>query len=186
MQATDMLSEEHRVIERVLNSLERAARRLQEGQPVRPSFFLEAADFIKEFADGCHHRKEEGVLFEAMERAGVPRDGGPIGVMLIEHDQGRAHTRAMREAAQRLAVGDEAARDEVAGNALAYVALLRQHIPKEDNILYPMAEMAIPPARHAQLLDDFEHVEHEETGQGVHEKYLALAESLEREAAQFA
>ncbi|MGE5602975.1 MAG: hemerythrin domain-containing protein, partial [Nitrososphaerales archaeon] len=65
MQATDILMEEHRVIERVLTSLERAAVRLDNGEAVRPGFFVDAADFVKGFADGCHHKKEEGVLFTA-------------------------------------------------------------------------------------------------------------------------
>jgi hemerythrin-like domain-containing protein len=182
MQATDTLMEEHRVIERVLTSLEQAARRLERGEQVRPGFFIDAADFIKGFADGCHHKKEEGVLFVAMVDAGLPRQVGPIAVMLSEHEQGRVYTHGMREAALRLQAGDASARGEVVQNALGYVALLRQHIEKENGVLFPMANEMIPVARQDAVYEGFEHVEHEETGEGVHEKYLALAESLEREA----
>jgi len=183
MQATEILEHEHRVIEHVLSNLELAAKRLDQGQPVRPGFFLDAAAFIKGFADGCHHHKEEGVLFVAMEKAGVPKQGGPIGVMLAEHEQARAYTRGMREAALRLQAGEPSARAEVVRNALGYVAILRPHILKEDRILYPMAERAIPAAGQADLVEDFERVEREETGAGVHEKYEALAEALEKELA---
>ena len=82
MEATKILIDEHRVIERVLAVLEKAADRLEVDQGVQADYFLNAAEFIKGFADGCHHRKEEGVLFPAMEAAGIPRQGGPIGVML--------------------------------------------------------------------------------------------------------
>jgi len=183
MQATDILMSEHRVIERVIASLESAAERLAAGQEVRPGFFLDAAAFIKGFADGCHHRKEEGVLFERMVAAGLPREVGPIAVMLAEHEQGRAFTRGMRAAAERLAAGDAAAARDVVANARGYAALLRQHIQKEDGILFPMATQVIPAAQHAGVVEAFEHVEHEETGEEVHEKYLALAEALEREVA---
>ncbi len=183
MQATDILMSEHRVIERVIASLEAQAGRLAAGEAARPGFFLDAADFIKGFADGCHHRKEEGVLFEAIVGAGLPREVGPIGVMLSEHEQGRAFTRGMRAAAERLAAGDASAAREVIANARGYAALLRQHIQKEDGILFPMAAQVIPSPQHAGVVEAFEHVEHEETGEGVHEKYLALAEALEREAA---
>jgi hypothetical protein len=44
-----------------------------------------------------------------------------------------------------------------------------------------MADRVIPPDDRARVTEDFEHVEHEETGEGVHEKYLGLAASLERE-----
>lgn len=183
MQATDILMSEHRVIERVIASLDAQAAKLTAGQAVRPGFFLDAANFIKGFADGCHHRKEEGVLFEAMVAAGLPRQVGPIGVMLSEHEQGRAFTRGMRAAAERVAGGDASAAAAVAANAHGYAALLRQHIQKEDGILFPMAAQVIPAGRHAGVLAGFEQVEHEETGERVHEKYLALAEALEQEAA---
>lgn len=181
MKATDILVEEHDVIQRVLTTLETAAQRMEQSHPLRPGFFVDAAEFIKGFADGCHHRKEEGVLFKAMVTHGLPGEGGPIGVMLAEHEQGRLYTRAMRAAAQKLEAGDESARRDVILNARGYAALLRQHIAKENGILFPMANQVIPPSEHDKVAEDFEHVEHEETGEGVHEKYLALAAALERE-----
>ena len=183
MKATDTLMSEHRVIERVINTLEQAAHSLEQGAAIRPGFFLDAADFIKGFADGCHHHKEEGVLFKMLVAHGMPANGGPVGMMLAEHEQGRVYTRAMRAAALRLQDGDASARAEVVRNALGYAALLRQHILKEDNILFPMANQVIPLALHESVNDGFEHVEHEETGEGVHEKYLALAGALEKELA---
>jgi hemerythrin-like domain-containing protein len=181
MKATDILIEEHRVIERVLTTLETGATLLEAGQPVRPEFFLQAADFVKGFADGCHHQKEEGVLFKAMVENGIPVEGGPIGVMLSEHEMGRAYTRAMRAAAERFQAGDESARLDIVQNARNYTALLRQHIYKEDNVLFPMADRVLPPSQQENVWQGFETVEHEETGEGVHEKYLALAEALEEE-----
>jgi hemerythrin-like domain-containing protein len=181
MKATDILMSEHRVIERVIATLETAANRLQAGQEVRPGFFMDATDFIKGFADGCHHRKEEGVLFKALQANGMPAGQGPIAVMLSEHEQGRKFTRAMRTAAEQLQAGDPAARAILVQNARGYAALLRQHIQKEDQVLFPMAGRIIPADKQEQVVEDFEKVEHEETGAGVHEKYLALAEALETE-----
>lgn len=184
MKATDILMEEHTVIERVLTTLDTAASQLEQGRALRPGFFIDAADFIKGFADGCHHKKEEGVLFTAMVANGMPSQGGPISVMLAEHEQGRIYTRAMREAAQKLAAGDASARGDIIRNARGYVGLLRQHIAKENGILFPMAGRVIPASEQDKVTEDFEHIEHEETGEGVHEKYLALAEALEAEVKQ--
>jgi hemerythrin-like domain-containing protein len=183
MKATEILMEEHRVIERVLAAMEIAAQRL-EAKQLRPSFFVDAAEFVKGFADGCHHKKEEGVLFPAMLAHGVRDQGGPIGVMMAEHHQGRTYTIAMRKAAQDLEAGDESARAIIVENAQRYIALLRQHIVKEDTVLFPMADRVVSPVSQDKLAEDFERVEHEETGAGVHEKYLALAETLEKEASQ--
>jgi hemerythrin-like domain-containing protein len=184
MNATDILMDEHRVIEGVLDALQTAAEAARNGADIRPGFFLDAADFIRNFADGCHHRKEEGVLFAAMAARGMPADSGPIAVMLADHEQGRRFTRAMRAAAERWQQGETFASLEAIENALGYVALLRQHILKEDNILFPMAARVIPPELQDRVSEDFEHVEHEETGAGVHEKYLALAGRLAVEAKQ--
>lgn len=182
MKATETLMDEHRVIQRVLSALQVAAERVSRGEEMRPAFFLNAALFIKNFADGCHHRKEEGVLFVAMSESGIPTQGGPIGVMLAEHEQGRAFTREMKDAAQKWEAGDLSAKSAVTHNALGYVALLRQHIHKEDNILFPMADRVIPSDRQEKVNQEFERIETEEVGAGIHEKYLALAEVLEKES----
>ena len=179
MKATDILMEEHRVIERVLASLETAANRLSAGQAIPMDFFLKAADFIKNFADGCHHKKEEGILFVALAANGMPQDAGPVGVMLAEHEEGRRFTRAMREGAQRVQGGDAAALSQVIQNALGYVALLRQHIQKEDHILFPMADQVIPIGQHQQIMAKFNRVENEDD---VHEKYLRIADELSKVA----
>lgn len=183
MKATQILTEEHNVIWRVLDALESAAGRIQDQEAIDAAFFIQAAEFIKGFADGCHHLKEEGVLFEAMKANGVPVVNGPIGVMLDEHEKGRAFTQGMRRAAEKWLAGDEKAKEEVARNAKGYVALLRQHIIKEDNVLFPMADQVIPESEYHLIEQGFDQVEHEETGEGVHEKYLALAESLAAQAA---
>ncbi len=180
MGPTESLSADHRIIERMLDALQLAARRLHQGEAVRPQFFLDAAQFIAGFADGCHHRKEENVLFPAMGEAGFPTQAGPVAVMLAEHEQGRAYTRAMRSAAEALASGDASMAGKVIDHAHGYVTLLRQHIMKEDNILFPMARNVLDERKQAALTAEFERLEREE-GEGVRAKYLALLDSMERE-----
>jgi hemerythrin-like domain-containing protein len=182
MQATQTLKEEHRIIERLLKALHTAAQRLSVGDELRPAFFINSALFIKNFADGCHHHKEEGVLFLSMNQAGMPNEGSPIGVMLEEHDKGRAYTHEMQDAAQKWEKGDLSARAAVIQNALGYIALLRQHIYKEDNILFPMAERLLPTERQQDVDADFDRIQKQDTAAGIYEKYLALVEVLEKES----
>jgi hemerythrin-like domain-containing protein len=183
MRATDVLMEEHRLIERVLEALETAADALDRKQPVRPGFFLEAADFMAGFADGCHHHKEEGVLFDAIVASGLPAEEGPIPVMLMEHEQGRAFTRDLREAARRLADGDAAASRQVVANARGYAALLRDHIMKEDEVLFPMADELLTAERHDQVLEGFARIARENAKEAGDRRFLSLAEALAEEAA---
>jgi hemerythrin-like domain-containing protein len=180
--ASDELMQEHRLIERVLDALEAAALHLENGRPVRPEFFLEAAEFIAGFADGCHHKKEEGVLFGAMVESGLPRTDGPLDMFLDEHVQGRALTRGMRDAAHQLQGGDTGARATLISNARRYVALLRDHIIKEDEMLFPLADDMLSDEQQRSVLRDFERVQRDDVGATAHENFRALAERLEREA----
>ncbi len=182
MKATQILIDEHIVIKRVLTALEIAAGRLEQGEELRPAFFINAALFIKIFADGCHHHKEEGILFIAMNAAGMPSDSGPLAVMLAEHEQGREFTAAMKAAAEAWEKGDQRARRVVAHNALGYVTLLRHHIQKEDQVLFPMAEKAIPSQQQGKVDADFVQAGLEEARSGVQDKYRAMAEVLEKES----
>jgi hemerythrin-like domain-containing protein len=183
MKATDVLMDEHRVIERVLTALETGANRLEKGQPITPEFFLSATEFMRGYADGCHHQKEEGVLFKRLQDQGIPAQGCPLGVMLAEHEAGRQYTRALRTAAQDMRSGIPGAQRRAIQSSRSYVALLRQHIVKEDENLFPMAEQVIPAQLHDTIMESFEQVEYNETVEGNREKYLALAETLEREIA---
>ncbi|MFO0972104.1 MAG: hemerythrin domain-containing protein [Phycisphaerae bacterium] len=170
-----VLMDEHRVIERVLDAVER----MVEADAVDAPFLTQAIDFFRNFADGCHHFKEERALFPALERQGVPRDGGPIGCMLHEHDQGRAYIRAMNESLSAAAAGDAAARRAVHAAARGYIDMLRQHIQKEDHVLFVMAEQVLPASEQAAMLRTFEQVETAPDAVGKHERYVALADRLE-------
>jgi hemerythrin-like domain-containing protein len=165
--------EEHRVIERALDALEEAATRLELGREVSPTILEALLDFVRGFADRCHHHKEEGVLFPYLEERGLPPNEGPVGVMLHEHEVGRSHVSAMAEAIW------DSKLEEFAAHARAYVELLREHIVKEDNVLFPMADQLMAEEDAGRLMERFHHTE-EELGSS-HEGYLRLLEKVERE-----
>lgn len=174
--ATDALKEDHRIIEKVLDVLEQLTR-----SPAEPlETWEKAVDFIRNFVDRCHHLKEEKILFPALEERGVPRQGGPIGMMLFEHEEGRAYVRRMVEALEFAKEDPQAATPALFENAGAYLRLLRQHINKEDEILFEMADEELSPEEQKELLRAFEEHEAKEMGTGIHEKYLKIAEELER------
>ncbi len=143
----------------MLAETEEQIAQAEAGQPFPRAFFDEALDFFRNFADGCHHAQEENLLFPRMKERGVPERGGPIGVMLHEHDQGRAYLKGVRENLAAAERGSEEARRLVFENARGYIALLRQHIFKEDNILFRMAQAVLQPDDVAELNREFEAVE---------------------------
>ncbi len=174
----EILMHEHRVIEKMIDVLISVTRRIEKGESVDVGDLRSITDFISTFADKCHHGKEEGLLFPAMKDRGIPEEGGPIGVMLVEHEEGRAAVRGMREAIELMDKGDPAGSKLFIRNAWRYVNLLIDHIQKEDNILYVMARDVLSHEDMEKLLVQFERVEKEDIGEGVHEKYIELVENL--------
>jgi hemerythrin-like domain-containing protein len=178
MRSLEELRGEHRVIEMVLNGLEKLASQVTKGKPLDCEKAEKALEMLRNFADRCHHGKEEKHLFKIMEARGVTREGGPLGVMLQEHEEGRAYIREMGESARPAAKRDKGTALDFAQHAKSYIELLRQHILKEDEILYPMAEHLLSAEDDKQLMKAFEVVEKKEMGAGVHEKYHKWAKEL--------
>ena len=182
---TAVMVKEHQLILRMIALLEKNVALAEAGRFSDWSFFLDGAlPFIKDFADHFHHAKEEDVLFKALVANGMPRDNSPVAAMLMEHDQGRSFVRGMELAARLLASEPAVATEVVASlaeNARDYAALLRDHIEKEDTILYPLAERVLPEAVRPAIIESYAAAE--AITPGLQEKYRLLVEGYEAKRA---
>ena len=181
MTATEVLKEEHRVIERMLAVMETAAQRLEAGQPVRPGLLREAVEFVRNFADKNHHGKEEANLFPRLEERGVPKEGGPLGMMLHEHDQGRAFIQGIDGAIDGYENGDDAAAQVIIENMRGFIQLLTEHIWKEENVLFQMADQVLTEDDQKDLSERFERVDAEVLGPEEFKRYVDLVGRAEQE-----
>jgi len=179
MTPADQLREEHQGILLMLRILEKVSTKVEANERVDPTHLERIVEFLRVFADKCHHGKEEDLLFPEMEKAGVPKEGGPIGVMLAEHQQGRGFIRGMGEALDRWKKGDPEALPTYAENARSYIALLTQHISKEEKVLFPMGEKALSKKTQKELVEGFEKIEAERIGEGTHEEFHKLLHHLQ-------
>ncbi len=177
MQPTRRLSEEHESILNALDVLERIAEAYGEDPAATAPAAEAIVGFLVGFADELHHAKEETMLFPAMEEAGHSRHAGPIGVMLMEHDEGRALLRTMRGVLE----DPEGGANTFEAAALSFAELLRAHIMKENEILFPMAERTLSDAARARLVERFGH--HDEVQHG--DAYRAHLATLARLASEF-
>jgi hemerythrin-like domain-containing protein len=176
---TDILKNEHRVIELVLYWLEKIAKDTRDRGRLEAVPARDLLAFFRNFADRCHHGKEEIHLFPVMESKGFLRQSGPTGVMLYEHEQGREHLRAMDAAVDKAASGDELSVEQFCTHAARYVNLLREHIVKEEHCLFGMANQVLAPDDDARLMEQFERIESEHAGEGTHQHALDLITQLE-------
>jgi hemerythrin-like domain-containing protein len=156
MRPTERLTEEHEKILAVLDVQEALCADIRRGEEPPAGLCEQIVTFMRVFADDRHHHKEEELLFPALERAGLPRDGGPVGVMLHEHEIGRALIARMAEAAERWSAGDVAGLAAFGTAAAEHASLLRAHIQKENQILFPMAERFLDADTKRDLAAQFE------------------------------
>lgn len=138
-------------------------------------------EFLSVFVDTCHHAKEEDGLFPALEAAGVPREGGPIAVCLSEHAAGRGTIAKLKSAAAGCRSGEAAAPADLASAARAYIDHLARHIGKENDVLFPMADVRLGPADDARLPAAFEAIERDRIGPGRHEQFNRLLKRLAKD-----
>lgn len=168
----DDLGSEHRAIEAILDALEREQYRIGGPGTPRWSWLLAVVEVLREFADRCHHGKEEDLLFPELVALGMQLEAGPVAVMKHEHVEGRALIQRLHDAV----VNRD--RTETIDAIKAYVYLLREHIQKEDECLFPMARALLDGPRVARLRARFDAFERDVMGTGVHCRHLERARQL--------
>jgi PAS domain S-box-containing protein len=173
----EILMGEHRVMEKVLTVLVGQTKKLVDGGAGAKEAhgrLARSLDFFETFMDRCHNVKEEKVLFPKLEQSGIPREGGPIGVMLLEHQKEREFLKAIRGS---LDAGES---ESVLERSKGFAELVKDHVWKEDDALYPMGKRVLSESDAQKLITGFDVIE-KELGKGVHEKYHELAEKLVKE-----
>ncbi|HQL44771.1 MAG TPA: hemerythrin domain-containing protein [Spirochaetota bacterium] len=171
--ASEDLINEHEGILYGLHILEKMIEMIKNQVNISIDELKEMVNFFKLFADKCHHGKEETMLFPEMEKAGIPKENGPIEQMLYEHTEGRKYIAIMDKDLQEGTISDA-----FTEAALQYINLLRSHINKENNILFPMGDRRIAMDTQKHLLQAFEKYEDDVMGKGTHEKFHDLLHNL--------
>lgn len=168
MNITLILSEEHQNILKVIDGVLKECNEIERGKDLDKGYFAKVIDFIKNYADGYHHAKEEDILFKAMLENVENLHCNPIPVMLHEHDEGRQYVKNLEEG---IANSDN---EQILTNARGYCFLLQNHIYKEDNVLYPMAEEALSEAQKELIQAKYKQVKDELFSSRDIQKYVDL------------
>ena len=173
------LMAEHRVIERMLEILKREVESMAREGRVDPVFIDTATDFIRTYADRCHHGKEEDILFRRL--ADKPLDTELAEMMsglIDDHVRGRAMTRRLVDANDRYRAGDTSPLEEIEACVRELVEFYPVHIEKEDRHFFKPCLVYFTDAEKEEMLSDFDEFDRAL----IHEKYRALVEGLERSA----
>lgn len=152
-ETSKILSKEHENILKVVDALELKIEQLKD-KDIDAIFFKKVIDFIRDYADKFHHAKEEDILFKEFNKCA--EEGcmhcNPVEQMLFEHDEGRKNVKLMESGV------NEKNKDKLIEGARGYIQLIREHIFKEDNILYPMADEALSDNVQRTMLEKFKKI----------------------------
>ena len=172
MKSTKLLMADHETILEALHVLEAIAAEIEHGKDMNKEDVRSLLAFLRNFADGSHHVKEEAIFFPALMQAGMNLQDGPLRVMAYEHERGRSLAAAMDEALSR-----DDKRDFVM-YARRYVELLTQHIEKENYVLFDTADQTLTDEEDQKIADAFEHFEQTIVGTGTYERLHGAIETL--------
>ncbi len=181
--STASLRRDHDLIEKVIKAMESTIQLLNDGKQIPESILLPVIDFSKNFTDVCHHSKEENSLFPALEQAGMPRNMGPIAMMLIDHERSREIGKEMENSAKDYILSGNSTK--LISDMQQYVEHITEHLWKENNRLFMMAEARLQyvAKKVDKELNDIEELKLKETGK-TREHYEQLAETLTRDVSQ--
>lgn len=170
---------EHRLIERVVAVLSTSLVTLRDEGSVDFAVMDAATDFIRTYADRCHHGKEEDILFRrAAEKDLEPGLREEMAVLIQEHETSRVLTRSLTAANARLQKGEIEARDEIVSSLAGLVGLYPRHIEKEERHFFKPCLEYFSQDERAQMLLDFDALEQ----RVLHEKYGQVVDYLESTA----
>lgn len=172
------LIHEHELIERAMAVLKMNLEGLETGQ-YNATQLTRALDFLLEFGDKVHNKKEEDHLFPLMNRLGIPIEGGPLGVMLMEHEAERELLTRMMLDVPKLADIPVEGLSKFKQEGMEYLRIRAEHIWKENDVLYAMGRKVIPTDAAATLVDDFNAIDQNAYGDSAKENYLSMVEELE-------
>ena len=172
--ALRMLSDEHKNILKVIGALLKECDALKLGKEIDKDFFKRTIEFVRGYADKFHHAKEEDILFVELCKDDVQMPCNPTQQMLYEHDLGRGFIKELERS-----VGNKD-RNKIIENARGYAQLLQEHISKEDDILYPLADEALTEGVKKKILEKFKQVEKKLIKE--RNKYLSFVRELEKKS----
>ncbi|HUX97066.1 MAG TPA: hemerythrin domain-containing protein [Bacteroidales bacterium] len=172
------LIHEHNVIKEMLSIMSKIAGNIETDQGFDTRDVEKIIDFLKYYADKCHHGKEETALFPALVLAGIQEDNGPVGVMLQEHNVGRGYINGLIAGVEDYKKNFANSYGLVSACLTNYVNLLHSHIQKEEDVLFPIANKALSEQKRNEILEQFKIIEEEVIGHADIEQYHELLKQL--------
>jgi len=180
MKPAEDLIHDHKAIEIMLRILTKISEHIKAHVEPELEELEKIIDFLRMFADKFHHGKEETIYFPELIEAGMSNENSPVGVMLFEHEVGRGYIKDMALTVETIKNGDKSAVNKLTESIDGYVELMKNHIQKENNILFPLGDKLIPLEKQNALYKHFKVMEERLLGQDFQKYFHELLHQLEK------
>jgi len=172
------LKHDHQVIQQVVAGMSAVAELLDSGKQVDSCVLVDLVQFLRVFADQCHHEKEEQHLFPLLATKANVNTRRELESLEREHRSAKQLVGQLARAATVYIHSPEAVRYRIIDLLQQLVELYPAHIWKEDFLLFPLAQQNLSQTEQQDLKEQFEDVERE-VGEDVHAGFEMLAKKLE-------
>lgn len=178
MKPTNIQVNEHRIIEQVLNCLERMMERCASQGKLEETPAREALGFFRAFAGCAHLAKEKAHLFPLVAGTKRPQGCSPSDLKVREEQHGHAHLQAMEEAITGATAGEKGSVTLFVQHEQQYIALLMKYIENEEDWPFPQADRVLDEAKQQVLEERVQRDDSENRCGGSHEEFVAIANRL--------
>lgn len=171
------LMKEHRLIEKMIKVMQINLEAIRKDNNVDPVFIDTVVDFIRTYADRCHHGKEEDILFKKLAKKKMTDEHQKIMQELIEeHKMGRSNTKKLAEAKERYVQGNKESLKDVIVNLEILVKFYPRHIEKEDKHFFiPSMDYLTEEEKDKMLTEMWEFDRNM-----IHEKYAKIVQNYQQ------
>ena len=177
MKPTEDLKYEHKAITLMLNVMSNISRNIKDKKVFYTNDVEKLVDFLVVYVDNCHRNKEESVFYPALLMSKKPFKN--IGVIINEHLIGKGYLDEILCCVENCKIGSIFSGERIADCMANYVQLIQNHIQKEENDYFPMANDALSDEAQLEISKQFKLIDDEFVGLGIHNRYDELLKSLE-------
>jgi hemerythrin-like domain-containing protein len=178
MTITEGLILEHNAIEEMLSVMNKIAGNIEKEKGFDTGDVERIIEFLRIYADKCHHGKEEIALFPALVMTGVKEDSNQVEAMLQEHNVGRGYINGLIAGVEDYKKNYSTSYVLVSACLTNYANLLHSHIQKEEEVLFPIADKVLTEQKRDKILEQFKTIEEEVTEHSDIGQYHELIKQL--------
>ena len=179
MKATEDLMYEHKAIKLILSVMSNISESIKDKKVFYTNDVEKIVDFLSVYVDKCHRNKEEAVFYPALLMTKYPTEEMPVGMLINEHKIGKGYLDEITCCVENCKIGSTFSCERIADCMANYVQLIQDHILKEENDYFPLANKALSVEAQKEISKQFQLINDEFVGLDIHTRYDELLKSME-------